>query len=588
MADPTDDTAQRQAALAAMIERLGKAGAEFAQTILRQNQPAAAQQNAEWMRTLVAGFARNPEGWRALQERLYAGHTQLWQRLAGTTDGSAAGEEPAPLSDRRFRGAEWRELPYFRYLAEAYLLNAQWLGDAVEQTALEPRDKARLRFYTRQWIEAAAPANGILTNPEALKLAAETQGASLARGLENLAADLAKGHVSMTDETAFQVGHDLAVTPGAVVYENDVMQLLQYVPATQTVHARPLVMVPPCINKYYILDLQPANSFVSHAVGQGHTVFMVSWKNAQTELAHATWDDYVEHGVLRALAVAGAICGGTEVNALGFCIGGTLLGCALAVLAARGTDESVASTTFLTTMLDFSDTGELDVFVDAAYVEQREQDFAAGGIFRGRDLMLTFSSLRPNDLIWPYVVNNYLKGGKPPAFDLLYWNSDSTNLAGPMYAWYVRNTYLENNLRTPGKVSVCGLPLDLGRIPQPAYVLATREDHIVPWRTAYASTQLLTGPLTFTLAASGHIAGVVNPVQPQKRNFWTAPGAPLPADADAWFAGAQSHPGSWWPHWTVWLAAYGGGQVPARFALGNADWPVIEAAPGRYVRERCD
>ena len=576
--------------LEAMIARLGQAGTEFAHTLLRQSQPASAQQNAEWMRTLVAGYAHDPAGWRALQERLYAGHASLWQRLATAPDSSgsnAGGDEPA-LRDRRFRGAEWRELPYFRYLAASYLLNAQWLADAVEQTALPPRDKARLRFYTRQWIEASAPANAILTNPEALKLATESQGASLARGLENLAADVAKGHVSMTDEAAFEVGRDLAVTPGAVVFENEVMQLLQYVPSTDRVHARPLVMVPPCINKYYILDLQPANSFVQYAVEQGHTVFMVSWKNAKAELAHATWDDYVEHGVLRALAVAREIGGTDNVNALGFCIGGTLLGCALAVLSARGEDTSVASAAFLTTMLDFKDTGELDVFVDEAYVESRERDFAGGGIFRGRDLMLTFSSLRPNDLIWPYVINNYLKGGKPPAFDLLYWNSDSTNLAGPMYAWYVRNTYLENRLRTPGKATVCGAPLDLGRIAQPAYVLATREDHIVPWRTAYASTQLLAGPLTFALAASGHIAGVVNPAHPLKRNFWTASGAPLPTDADAWFAGAQSQPGSWWPHWIEWLAGYGGGLVPARLALGSAARPVIEAAPGRYVRERCD
>ncbi|MGH8618876.1 MAG: class I poly(R)-hydroxyalkanoic acid synthase [Burkholderiales bacterium] len=585
MADPMTDSGPRPP-LEAMIERLGKAGAEFTHALLRQSQPAAARQNAEWMRTLAAGFANDPAGWRVLQERLYAGHARLWQQLAA--DGKEAGDGPAALLDRRFRGAEWRETPYFRYLAETYLLNAQWLADAVEQTALEPRAKARLRFYTRQLIEAAAPANSILTNPEALKLAAETQGASLARGLENLSADLAKGHVTMTDEAAFRVGHDLAVSPGAVVFENEVMQLLQYVPATDRVHARPLVMVPPCINKYYILDLQPANSFVQYAVEQGHTVFMVSWKNAKAELAQATWDDYVEKGVLRALGVARDICGTRDVNALGFCIGGTLLGCALAVLAARGDSATVASATFLTTMLDFSDTGELDVFVDEAYVEDRERDFAAGGIFRGRDLMLTFSSLRPNDLIWPYVVNNYLKGGKPPAFDLLYWNSDSTNLAGPMYAWYVRNTYLENSLRTPGKVNVCAVPLDLGSIPQPAYVLATREDHIVPWRTAYASTQLLKGPLTFALAASGHIAGVVNPAHPPKRNFWTAPGAPLPADAEDWLAGAQSQPGSWWPHWIEWLAAYGGGTVPARFALGNAAWPVIEAAPGRYVLERCD
>jgi polyhydroxyalkanoate synthase len=577
--------------LDALIERLGRAGVELATALMRQNQPAALLQAAELVRALAAGSTGDVDQWRALQERYYAGYAELWQRLAASAPGAAANSAPPPedkLRDRRFRSPEWRAQPYFQYLAEAYLLNARWLADAVEQAALEPKAKARLRFYTRQWVDAMAPANSILTNPEALKLAVETQGESLARGLENLAGDLAKGRLSMTDEAAFEVGRNLAVTPGAVVYENAVMQLLQYVPTTETVHARPLVMVPPCINKYYILDLHPDNSYVRYAVEQGHTVFMVSWKNAKADLAQATWDDYLEQGVLRALEVARDISGAEQVNALGFCIGGTLLGCALGVLAARG-DASVASATFLTTMLDFSDTGELDVFVDEAYVQSRERDFAQGGIFRGRDLMTTFSSLRPNDLIWPYVVNNYLKGGKPDAFDLLYWNSDSTNLAGPMYAYYVRNTYLENNLKVPGKLRMCGVPLDLGQVSLPAYVLATREDHIVPWRTAYASTRLLSGPLTFALAASGHIAGVVNPAAKGKRNFWTgAATAALPGSADDWLATAQTHPGSWWPHWIEWLAPYGGDQVPARMALGSARHPVIEAAPGRYVKESCE
>jgi polyhydroxyalkanoate synthase len=385
----------------------------------------------------------------------------------------------------------------------------------------------------------------------------------------------------MTDSTAFEVGRNLAITPGAVVFENDFMQLIQYRAQTETVHERPLVMVPPCINKYYILDLQPENSFVRYAVGEGHTVFMVSWRNMPDSMGAATWDDYLGEGVMKALEVARAICGSGKVNALGFCVGGTLLGCALAVLRAKN-DERTASLTLLAAMLDFEDTGELSVFVDEAYVLKRELDFAEGGLLPGRELALTFASLRANELIWQYVVNNYLKGKTPDPFDLLYWNSDSTNLPGVMYAYYVRNMYLENNLRIPGKLSMCGVPVDLRKIDMPAYVLATREDHIVPWKTAYASARLLAAKPKFVLGASGHIAGVVNPAARNRRSYWL--GGKLGKNPERWLKSAKMQPGSWWTHWSAWLEAHGGGRVPARTVLGNGQYAVIEPAPGRYVK----
>jgi polyhydroxyalkanoate synthase len=534
---------------------------------------------AEMMKRSAEGMAADGERWLELNQRYYREQLALWQAYVGAAPDTP---KPAPPQDRRFRAPEWRE-PYFSYLANAYLLSARWLEEATAAAKLEDQARHKLRFYTRQLIDAMSPANFPWTNPEAIKLAAATEGDSLNRGLKNLAADIEKGMVTMTDEAAFEVGRNLAVSPGAVVHQNDFMQLIQYAPLTATVFERPLLIVPPCINKYYILDLQPENSFVRHAVAQGHTVFMLSWRNMPPEMGQATWDDYLQHGVIRALEVARDIAGTAQVNALGFCVGGTLLACALAVLRGRGEDP-VASLTLLTTMLDFSDTGELSVFVDEAYVAAREAEFAAGGVLRGRELALTFASLRANDLIWPYVVNNYLKGNTPPPFDLLYWNGDGANLPGRMYCQYIRQTYLDNRLREPGALTMCGVPVDLGAVDMPAYILAAREDHIVPWRTAYASTALLGGPRQFVLAASGHIAGVINPPAAGKRSHWLRPD--LVPDAEAWLAGAESRPGSWWPHWTQWLAGFGGAQIPAPAAPGNAAHPPGEAAPGRYVRER--
>ncbi len=572
----------------ALFDGLSAASRHFIESIIGSLSPANRADSSEILRALTASLQADTERCAEMQQRYYRQHLELWMNLARAGDGAAAPAAPVAApdkGDRRFHAPEWQTLPYFDYLKQAYLINSRWLTDLVETAQLAPPAKNKLRFFTRQLIDAAAPANFAPTNPEVIKLAAATKGESLARGLEHLSADAKKGRISMTDESAFEIGRNIALTPGTVVYENELMQLIQYAPATDTVYARPLVMVPPCINKYYILDLQPHNSFAGYAVAQGHTVFMVSWRNVPADMGHLTWDQYVQDGVIKALDVARDICGVAQVNVLGFCVGGTLVGAALAVLAAQG-NPAAASVTLLATMLDFSDPGELSVFVDEAYVHQREQDFAQGGVLRGKELSLTFSSLRANDLIWSYVVNNYLKGGKPDAFDLLYWNSDSTNLPGAMFVYYIRNTYLENNLRSPGKLTMCGERVDLSSVELPTYILATREDHIVPWKTAYQSTQLLGGDIKFVLAGSGHIAGVVNPPAKKRRNHWTNAG--LPATAEDWFAGATSLAGSWWPDWINWLAAYGGAKIPPPAAQGNENYPPLEPAPGRYVRERCD
>ena len=520
----------------------------------------------------------------SLQTRYFQQHVALWQ----VTLGRESGREAAPVAqpdrgDRRFSSAEWQRNPWFDYLRQSYLINSRFLLDWVEALEAEPRAKERLRFITRQFADAMSPTNFAATNPDALKLALETKGKSLTQGIRQLVEDVHKGRISTTDESVFEVGKNLAVAEGAVVFENELIQLLQYKPVTATVFKRPLVMIPPCINKYYILDLQPENSLVHYAVEQGHPVFMVSWRNITEELGHLTWDDYLEKGVLKALEAARTICGTEKVNALGFCVGGTMLGAALAVMAAKG-EKRVESATFLASMLDFSDTGEIGLFIDEPSVALREAAIGKGGVMPGRDLALVFSALRANDLVWSYVVNNYLKGRSPGTFDLLYWNADSTNLPGPMYCWYVRKTYLENALCVPGKTSTLGVPVDLGKVAVPAYVLATREDHIVPWRTAYRTTRLLSGNMRFVLGASGHIAGIVNPVSANKRSYWT--GEKLSGGADQWLASASEKPGSWWSDWGAWLKGFGGGRVKARARLGNSKFKPIEPAPGRYVKHR--
>ncbi len=428
-----------------------------------------------------------------------------------------------------------------------------------------------------------APSNFIATNPEFIQTALETQGESIRQGIQNLIDDLEKGRISMTDEAAFDVGRNLATTPGAVIFENALMQLIQYSPQTKKVAARPLLIVPPCINKFYILDLRPENSLVRYAVAQGNTVFLVSWRNVNATLGHLTWDDYVERGPLTAIRVMQKLCGVAQVNALGFCVGGTILSSALAVARQRGEDP-VASLTLLATLLDFSDVGEIGYFVDEQSVAAREASIGKGGLLPGRELSAVFSALRANDLIWQYVVSNYLKGKKPVAFDLLYWNSDATNLPGPFLAWYLRHMYLENSLRIPGKLEMCGVKADLGRVDMPVFLLACREDHIVPWKTSYLGRHVLGGKSQFILGASGHIAGVINSASKNKRSYWKNDRETK--DADEWLATATEVKGSWWPRWAEWLSIWGGDKISAPRRLGSAEFSVIEAAPGRYVKEK--
>ena len=539
-----------------------------------------------WMRLLSSASAAAP--WlaelqrnSAAQAAYFEKQTRLWTTLlAGQRETLAKPDN----SDRRFAAREWRDNAYYDYLRQSYLLATEYLEGLVESAQLDAVAKERARFAVRQWLDAVCPANFAATNPTALQQALESRGESMARGLANLLADAQKGRISQTDERAFEVGRNLAVTPGQVVFENELIQLIQYAPASAEVAAHPLVIVPPCINKYYILDLQPENSFVSYAVASGNTVFMVSWRNVGPEQAHLGWDDYLEKGVFTALRVAAEISSSEKVNALGFCVGGTLLGAALAVLAGRKEDR-VASVTLLATMLDFSEVGQIGLFVDEPSVATREATIGKRGILSGSDLAFVFSSLRANDLVWSYVVNNYLMGEQPAAFDLLYWNSDSTNLPGPMYCYYLRNTYLENKLRQPNALVNCGVPVDLGKVRLPLYVLATREDHIVPWRSAYRSLELLGGgDKTFVLGASGHIAGVVNPAAKKRRSYWT--GTPHPADPDEWLSHAKEEKGSWWPTWSEWLAKHAGGKRKAPAKAGSSRHKPLEAAPGRYVKQR--
>jgi len=499
-------------------------------------------------------------------------------------------ENPAEIQpdDRRFAAPAWTSNPSSAFMASMYLLNARTLQRMADSLSGDDKAKERVRFAVQQWVDAAAPSNFLALNPEAQKKAIETQGDSLAKGLQMLLSDIRQGHMSQTDESVFEVGRNVATTQGTVVFENELIQLIEYAPLTDKVHAVPFLLVPPCINKFYILDLQPDNSLIRFAVAQGHRVFVVSWVNANEDLAKATWDDYIETGTIEAIKVTQEITGAKKINALGFCVGGTLLATALAVLDARG-EKPVASLTLLTTFLDFVNTGTMDLFVDEAMVQMRETSIGerspqGGGLMKGGELAATFSFLRANDLVWNYVVGNYLKGEKPPAFDLLYWNSDSTNLPGPMYCWYLRNTYLENKLAQPNALTVCGTPLDLRRLDMPTFVYGSREDHIVPWDSAYASTQLLSGPTTFVLGASGHIAGVINPPEKKKRSFWTSGHVgQFPPTAKAWMGTAQEHPGSWWPTWADWLAKHAGGMVAAPKQPGSKKHCAIEAAPGRYV-----
>ena len=540
--------------------------------------PSVLMQGVPAVKDPFAGLQLDPAKLLEIQQSYLQQAGDLWN--SGI---SAESAQHKPVADRRFAGEAWNSNPVSHFCAASYMINAQALMGLAEAVEGDEKTRARVRFAVEQWLAASAPSNFLALNAEAQKKALDTQGQSIAQGLQNLMHDMRQGHVSMTDESVFEVGKNVATTEGAVVFENEFFQLLEYKPLTAKVHAKPFLLVPPCINKFYILDLQPENSLIRYAVAQGHRTFVVSWRNPDESMQDKTWDDYIEHAAIKAIAVTQEITGAKDINALGFCVGGTILSTALAVLAARG-EKPVASLTLLTSLLDFSDTGILDIFIDETAVKFREMQMGSGGLLKGQDLASTFSFLRPNDLVWNYVVGNYLKGETPPPFDLLYWNSDSTNLPGPFYAWYLRNTYFENSLVKRGKLTVCGEKIDLSKLDMPAYIYGSREDHIVPIGGAYASTQVLKGPRRFVMGASGHIAGVINPPAKKKRSHWI--GDKLPVSHQAWLADATEHAGSWWPDWAAWLKRHAGPQIAAPKSYGSRKYKALESAPGRYVKAK--
>ncbi|MCB1680680.1 MAG: class I poly(R)-hydroxyalkanoic acid synthase [Rhodospirillales bacterium] len=484
--------------------------------------------------------------------------------------------------DRRFRAPEWHESALFDFIKQSYLLTCRWMDRTVRDTeGMDPKQKEKLAFATKLFANAISPTNFILTNPEVLNETLKTGGENLVKGFENLIEDMERGHgelkISTTDYDTFELGKNVAVTPGRVVFENDLMQLLQYSPSTKTVFETPLLIIPPWINKYYILDLRPENSFIAWAVSQGHTVFTISWVNPGPELALKRFEDYMNEGVLAALTQIEEITGQASTNVIGYCLGGTLLACTLAYLTARKKDSRVASATFLTTLLDFEKAGDLKLFADEEQIEQIDRKMHEKGILEGRDMQQTFSLLRANDLIWSFVVNNYLMGKEPFPFDLLYWNDDCTNMPAAMHSFYLRKMYQENALIRPGAVTMMDVPVDLGTIKTAAFFLSTREDHIAPWKATYDGLRRLGGPITLTLAASGHIAGVINPPEKKKYCYWD--NSAIPDDPDQWLEKAVQHDGSWWPRWQKWIKDFGGKKIPARKPAKG-----IEAAPGRYVR----
>jgi polyhydroxyalkanoate synthase subunit PhaC len=533
---------------------------------------------------LMADPARLAEA----QMQLWQANLALWQH----TVQRMLGEESEPLiepdkGDRRFKDVAWNEDLVFDYIKQSYLLSARWLRGLVKDVeGLERRDREKVEFYTRQFVSAASPSNFVLTNPAVLRKAKETGGQNLLDGLQHLLDDLERGkgrlEISMSDYSAFEVGKNVATSPGKVVFQNELMQLIQYAPSTEQVYRRPFLIVPPWINKFYILDLQPRNSFIKWTVDQGHTVFVISWVNPRRDLAHKDFADYMLEGPLAALEAIEQATGEREINVLGFCIGGILIASTLAYLAARG-DDRLKSATFFASLFDFNNVGEVSVFIDDEQIEHMEQHIRERGFLEGHYMADMFSMMRENDLIWSFVVNNYLLGREPPPFDLLYWNSDATRLPAAMLLFYLRKVYKENRLMQPGGLTLDGTPIDLAKVKTPVYIFATKEDHIAPWPSCYPGTQAFAGPRRFVLGASGHIAGVINPPVANKYGYWTNPR--LPKDPQKWFEGAAWHEGSWWPDWAEWLARKGGPKAPAR-QPGEGKLTPLEDAPGSYVRAR--
>ncbi|MCA3300631.1 MAG: class I poly(R)-hydroxyalkanoic acid synthase [Roseomonas sp.] len=531
---------------------------------------------------MTSRLMANPARLMQAQIGFWQDYLTLWQHTARRMMG-----EPAPAviaedqKDKRFKDDAWRENEVFDFIRQSYLLSARYMQRLVHDAeGLDEKTAQKVDFYTRQFVDAMSPTNFAVTNPEVLRRTAETGGENLLKGLSNLLTDLERGQgnlrIRMTDESKFKVGENIAVTPGKIVYQNDLMQLIQYTPTTEKVLKRPLLIMPPWINKYYILDLRPKNSFIRWAVDQGHTVFVVSWVNPDEHLAEKGFEDYMLEGPYAALDAIEKATGEKSVNAIGYCLGGTLLSATLAHMAAKR-DTRIKSATFFTTMVDFTESGELGVFIDEEQLKALEAKMQKRGFLEGREMATTFNMLRANDLIWSFVVNNYLLGQDPFPFDLLYWNDDSTRMPARMHSFYLRRMYQQNDLIKPGGIELLGVKLDLRKIKLPTYILSTREDHIAPWASTYRATQTYTGDIRFVLAASGHIAGVVNPPDAGKYSHWV--NMTLPADPEAWLASSTELAGSWWPDWQRWVTGQEPVQVPARKPKN-----AIEDAPGSYVK----
>jgi len=585
---PSPDPADSAKLFAEVAERSGRLMGEF----LRKHAAGKGADTvdefgiARAFTDLTARMLAEPWKLVEMQTKVFWDHVALWQATMMRMLGGDARPVAEPAKgDNRFREADWQDLFLFDYFKQSYLIAARHLHEAVASTEGLPEEiRKKVDFYTRQYIDALSPSNFALTNPQVLRETLQSGGQNLLRGLNNLLADMERGGISMTDEKAFKVGVNVATTPGKVVFQNELMQLIQYSPTTPTVFRQPLLVIPPWINKYYVLDLREKNSFVRWAVSEGHTVFVVSWVNPGERLSGKSFDDYMFEGTLAAVDAVCRATGEKRVNVIGYCLGGTLLGATLAWMADKG-DTRAASATFFASLLDFSIPGELGVFIDEAQVQNLERRMEERGYLEGSEMAATFNMLRANDLVWSFVVNNYLLGRDPFPFDLLYWNSDSTRMPAKMHSFYLRNMYLANRLREPGGITLGGVPIDLRKIALPAYFVSPVEDHIAPWKSTYLGARLVSGPTRFALGGSGHIAGIVNPPSSGKYGYWTREGE-LPESAEAWRSEAAPHEGSWWNDWRDWIAGLNGSdRVPARVP-GDGALSAIEDAPGSYVSVR--
>ena len=531
----------------------------------------------------------DPKKLAQMQMYFWQNWLRLWQEATVRFMGGEGEELFEPeKGDRRFKSPIWHESAIFDFIKQSYLLTSSWMEDVVRTTdGLDEDTRNKLEFSTKQFINAVAPTNFLMTNPEVLQETLDSGGENLIKGLENLLEDLERGggklRISTTNYDAFKVGENLATTAGHVVYQNDLMQLIQYEAKTKSVYKRPLLIVPPWINKYYILDLQEHNSFIKWLVEQGHTVFVISWVNPDKKLAQKRFEDYMEEGVFDAMETIKLITGEQDCNIMGYCLGGTLTAATLAWLAAKKKEKQIACATFLTTLIDFERAGDMKLFIDDSQISLLDKQMAEKGFLDASHMRQTFSLLRANDMIWSFVINNYLMGREPFPFDLLYWNDDATNMPAAMHSFYLRKLYQDNLLAQKNGVSMNGVDVDMSKVKTPCYFLSTKEDHIAPWKATYDGTRLIKGDATFTLAASGHVAGVINPPDKNKYCYWTSDQSTN--DPDEWFASSQSNEGSWWPHWQKWVCEYGGGKVSAR-KIGSAKLKPIEPAPGSYVKRQ--